>query len=135
MPLTISLRKGQSFTVGDHKFQCVEVGPEKQSVGYYCDFTLRCEGKDYRVDEDLPLNLPGITIGAGIRRRPRGRLACITVVADGLRVSRDSTCEVCHGRGTIEVREPCPHCNAGCSRCTNGWVFVKSACPECNQGE
>lgn len=135
MPLTISLKKGQGFKIGERVFFCSDVGNEKHARGYYCDFTLTSEGEEFHVSDESSLILePGVTVGVGRRRRPRGRLACIAIIAEGLRVSRLESCGTCKDSGFITVREGCLKCGGyGCSSCDGGAVPIKSVCPDCGE--
>lgn len=90
MALTISIKEGQRFWVGEHQFLCRDISSEKMSDDrYYCNFTLQHDGEAKSVSLDSPMVLPGINIRVGLRSRSRGRLARIMIVADGLRVSRE----------------------------------------------
>lgn len=101
MPLVLSLREDQSFTVGDRKIRCSAVGDEQYhptgaGVRYWCRGILQVEdtGALHSVGTDwVPLG-EGVLVRSGFRKRRKGKLLSLQIMSAGSEIHRGEQHEV-----------------------------------------
>lgn len=159
MALTLTLREGHDFFIGDQR--CVI-----DSVRTPLDFKVIVDGGgQHRVTDGYWTEVTNAKLQAGIPRKQDGKIVRIMIDAPGLKVLRGDlyrasqmedapnthqtsetspntsyeVCAACAGRGYLINQMPCSHCGGhGCDLCGGtGYYNDKFKCPDCgaNQGE
>lgn len=136
MALILSLRNGNKFYVDDEEFICHSIEQEQTSIsGHYCEFSITHKGVTHKVRFGELLELGGAVIRSAVRKRMKGRLASVSVEAEGHRVGRKpaTACEACGGIKFISVQEVCGACKGhGCLSCGGkGLKTYRCVCPDC----
>lgn len=156
MALTLTLREGHDFFIGDRRIVVEDVRTPQ-------DFTVRDthNGLAWVLDSEEWKNLSYAKLQAGIPRKQEGKIVRLLVDAPGEKVLRGDLyreskkhpdtsthpaseksastspvlCGTCHGLEVLSTNETCETCGGGgCSTCHwEGKVIVSFKCPDCSK--
>lgn len=154
MALTLTLREGHDFFIGDRRFVVA-------SVVTPLNFVVEAEdGHRYMLDPDDWSDVgPNVRLTSGIPRKQDGKIVRVMIEAPGRKVLRgdlyrdsmrhpistpspdsvsasqpvSGSCPTCHGRGVLTQEIACQQCGGhGCVNCgQTGFVTDTFKCPEC----